>query len=147
MQIWGNRACFLSPSVLRSLFYTLGVMRVSSQEMSLEGNTAAYYCSWKCGLGFWHSGDLFSPGQNGKSDVVSETPTEGQERGGDGMSLKPQGVLWRQGGKVDWDIWGGQLGIKSTIINRKQLRFSHPATLIFFPTKLSHQDEWSQVNN
>ena len=101
MQIWGNRACFLSPSVLRSLFYTLGVMRVSSQEMSLEGNTAAYYCSWKCGLGFWHSGDLFSPGQNGKSDVVSETPTEGQERGGDGMSLKPQGVLWRQGGKVD----------------------------------------------
>lgn len=43
MQIWGNRACFLSPSVLRSLFYTLGVMRVSSQEITLEGNTAAYY--------------------------------------------------------------------------------------------------------
>ena len=43
MQIWGNQACFLSLSVLRSLFYTLGVMRVSSQEITLEGNTAAYY--------------------------------------------------------------------------------------------------------
>lgn len=42
---------------------------------------------------------MFSPGQNGKSDVVSETPTEGRERGGDEISLKPKGVLLETRGK------------------------------------------------
>lgn len=51
-------------------------MSVSSQEITLEGNTVAYYCFWKRGLGFWHGDGLFSPGQNGKSDVFSETPIE-----------------------------------------------------------------------
>lgn len=43
MQIWENQACFLSSLVLISHVYTLDVMRVSSQEITLEGNTAAYY--------------------------------------------------------------------------------------------------------
>lgn len=42
MQIWENQACFLGPLVLISHFYTLGVMRVSSQEITLERNAVAY---------------------------------------------------------------------------------------------------------
>ena len=43
MQIWEDQAWFLSLQVLISHFYTPGVMSVSSQEITLEGNTVAYY--------------------------------------------------------------------------------------------------------
>lgn len=59
---------------------------------------------------------MFSPGQNGKSDVVSENPIQGQERGRDGISLKPKGVLLEIRGKGRlryWGLGGGQLEVKS----------------------------------
>ena len=79
-------------------------------------HSSILYCFWKRGLGFWHGGDLFSPGQNGKSDVVSETPIQGQERRRDRISLKPKGVLLEIRGKGRlryWGLGGGQLEIKS----------------------------------
>lgn len=42
MQTQENQACFLGSLVLISHFSSLGVMRLSSQEITLEGNAVAY---------------------------------------------------------------------------------------------------------
>ena len=80
----GKLSLFSQPFSVKKSFLHSGCY-ASFQPGNYSGrkHSSVLYCSWKCGLGFWHSRDLFSPGQNGKSDVVSETPTEGRERGGD----------------------------------------------------------------
>ena len=96
----GKLSLFSQPFSVKKSFLHSGCY-ASFQPGNYSGrkHSSVLYCSWKCGLGFWHSRDLFSPGQNGKSDVVSETPTEGRERGGDEISLKPKGVLLETRGK------------------------------------------------
>lgn len=68
-------------------------------------HSSVLYCFWKRGLCFWHGDGLFSPGQNGKSDVFSETPIERIEEGkredqleAKGGSFGDQGERWIFGG-------------------------------------------------
>lgn len=109
-----------SSAISQSLSVNKSFLHSGRQECFQPGNyfgskhSSLLYCFWKCGLGFWHSDGLFSPGRNGKSYVFSETPIE---RLGEGkrerIRLKPKGGLLESRGKADRNIWGFRKKVKN----------------------------------